>query len=65
MIQKNNLLEQISNKRTSLEKKQNLDYLVNSSFLEVHRPQCYYFKMKKAEQGIQNRIRKEKLEIKD
>lgn len=37
MIQKNNLLEQISNKRTSLEKKQNLDYLVNSSFLEVHR----------------------------
>ena len=38
MIQRNNPLEQISSKRYSLEKKRkNLDYLVSSSFLEVHR----------------------------
>lgn len=38
MIQRNNPLEQISSKRSSLEKKRkNLDYLVSSSFLEVHR----------------------------
>lgn len=38
MIQNNNPLEQISSKRSSLEKKRkNLDYLVSSSFLEVHR----------------------------
>lgn len=52
MIQKNNLLEQISNKRTSLEKKQqNLDYLVNSSFLEVHRLLVLLFQNEEGRKG--------------
>ena len=52
MIQKNNPLEQISNKRTSLEKKQqNLDYLVNSSFLEVHRLLVLFFQNEEGRTG--------------